>query len=443
MADTTNDLVIDPKTWFSNLYNLYESGLNGHKSDPIAQFRKKGFDELNTQDFPSRKNEDWKYTSVTPIISKKYLTPSSPVLVLQEASELSSLDAHSVSYVNGKLDGGLPSIEGVTIIKTEDALKVEAYRNWIYSQLEKNGGTTQNTFLPLNQAFASDGLFIKVDKNVEVDKPLYIQYDTILGGNEPFFVNPQLFIWMEQSSRLEIVERYESIDTSALYMTNTANRIEVLPNAKLLLLKIQHESFGAYQINNTIVNQHRDSTFYHYAVDTGGQIVRNNLSIELLGSNTETYMYGAFIGHKDQHIDNQTFIDHAVPHCQSNEMYKGILTDKARGVFNGKVLVRQDAQKTNAYQQSSSLVLSPTAIMDTKPQLEIFADDVKCSHGATIGHIDESSMFYLQSRGLNESQAKSLLKRAFISEVLDHIDNEDLRDFAYGFIEEKLNLMQI
>jgi Fe-S cluster assembly protein SufD len=187
----------------------------------------------------------------------------------------------------------------------------------------------------------------------------------------------------------------------------------------------------------------RDSNYSHYAFDLGGGIVRNNLSVSLLDSNTESHLYGAFIGFKDQHIDNQTFIDHAMPHCQSNEMYKGILLDKARGVFNGKVLVRQDAQKTNAFQQSSSLVLSPTAVMDTKPQLEIFADDVKCSHGATIGHLDESSVFYLNSRGLSENQAKSLLKRAFISEVVDHIENEDFKDLAYERIEAKLNLMNI
>jgi len=173
-------------------------------------------------------------------------------------------------------------------------------------------------------------------------------------------------------------------------------------------------------------------------LDLGGKTVRNNLSSHLQSSGTNTNLYGVYLAKGNQHIDNQSFIDHAHPHCESNELYKGIIDDKGRGVFNGKVNVRQDAQKTNAFQQNSSLVLSNTAIMDTKPQLEIFADDVKCSHGATIGQMDETSIYYLRTRGMSLEQARSMLQFAFVAEVLENFKLEAVKEKALAMMTEKL-----
>ena len=426
---------------FINMFQMYDSGLNGHRNEPISVLRRKGFELLTQEDFPTRRDEDWKYTSVTPIINKKFTDAPKVDVNIQPLN----FKTTSIVFSNGHLISALPSVNGMEVLTVADAMKNEGYKNWIEGQLGKTGGTARNTFLPLNQAFSSNGIFIKVNKNAEIELPLHIAYHhNNNSAEQAFFTSPQLFIWLEGGSNLTLIEEFTSADVqNATYFTNVANRIELGKNAKMVHLKLQNESFLAHMVNNTLVSQMRDSNYSHYALDLGGGIVRNNLSVSLLDSNTESHLYGAFIGYNDQHIDNQSFIDHAMPHCQSNEMYKGILTDRARGVFNGKVLVRQDAQKTNAFQQSSSLVLSPSAVMDTKPQLEIFADDVKCSHGATIGHLDESSVFYLNSRGLSERQAKSLLKRAFISEVVDHIENEELRDLAYERIEDKLNLMQL
>jgi Fe-S cluster assembly protein SufD len=426
---------------FINMFHLYDSALNGHRNEPISVLRREGFDMLTKEEFPSRRDEDWKYTSITPVINKKF-TNAPKVAIAGGAMDFNT---HFVSFSNGYLMNDLPEIDGVVVMTVSEALKNENYKAWIDGQLAKQGGTARNTFLPLNQAFGDSGIFIKVNKNCSVEKPIHISYLTKnTAPDQAFFTSPQLFVWMDSGSNATIIEEFTTTDIyNNSYFTNAANRIELGKNAALVHMKLQNESFDSHMINNTLVSQMRDSNYWHYAFDLGGGIVRNNLSVSLLDSNTESHLYGAFIGYKDQHIDNQSFIDHAMPHCQSNEMYKGILTDKSRGVFNGKVLVRQDAQKTNAFQQSSSLVLSPAAVMDTKPQLEIFADDVKCSHGATIGHLDESSVFYLNSRGLSERQAKSLLKRAFISEVVDHIENEDLRELAYERIEAKLNLMQI
>lgn len=426
---------------FINMFQLYDSGLNGHRNEPISLLRREGFEVLVKEEFPTRRDEDWKYTSVTPVINKKFNEAPKVNISLRPLS----FDTITVSFCNGHLMNALPEIEGAVIMTVAEALKNEGYKNWIQGQLAKQGGTSRNTFLPLNQAFGANGIFIKVNKNFNLETPIHISYQTKnTEADQAFFTSPQLFVWMEGGSNATIVEEFTTDDIHhTSYFTNAANRIELGKNAKLVHLKLQNESFASHMVNNTLVSQMRDSNYSHYALDLGGGIVRNNLSVSLLDSNTESHLYGAFIGYKDQHIDNQSFIDHAMPLCQSNEMYKGILTDKSRGVFNGKVLVRQDAQKTNAFQQSSSLVLSPSAMMDTKPQLEIFADDVKCSHGATIGHLDESSVFYLNSRGLSERQAKSLLKRAFISEVVDHIENDNLRELAYERIEAKLNLMQI
>jgi len=241
------------------------------------------------------------------------------------------------------------------------------------------------------------------------------------------------------SSEFSVIESYHSTSNKSKYFTNSANYIQVEDNAHVHHYRLQFESRSAYQVSNAIAIQARNSIYSNYSVDFGSRIVRNNISTEHMGPGVNTFYYGAYLGLDNQHIDSQTFIDHAVPHCESNEMYKGILSDKARGVFNGKVLVRQDAQKTNAYQQSSSLVLSDTAIMDAKPQLEIYADDVKCSHGATIGQLDQESVFYLKSRGLSDEGAKNLLQKAFLGDVILNFRFRPIIDKVLLMVDLKLS----
>jgi Fe-S cluster assembly protein SufD len=219
---------------------------------------------------------------------------------------------------------------------------------------------------------------------------------------------------------------------------NSGVAIYLGENAQLSHYRYQYDTASNYYVNNTRIFQDANSTYSSYVLDTGGKSVRNNLYTYLKGSNTNTNYYGGYLVSGKQHIDNQTFIDHAMPHCESNELYKGILDDRSSGVFNGKVMVRPDAQKTNAFQQNSNLVLSPDAKMNTKPQLEIYADDVKCSHGATVGQLDEQSMYYLRSRGLNKGEAKRLLQFAFIAEVVESFENDQMRDFAEQIVREKM-----
>jgi len=441
MISTDRDNKI--KGWIETLFQTYEAKLNGQKDQPITAFRKSAFDELMTEDFPNRRDEDWKYTNVTPILKVEYQQGSASEISKEQLDKYTfgGLDAYQIVIINGVINDDLSDIgpleNGLTLMPIADALKNESYSIKIDSLIGQKGGTEKNAFLRLNRSFAKNGYYIQSDRNTSIEKPVhFIHINT--KGVASHFSHPQMFIVGEKSSQVTVIESYHSTDGDAEYFTNSANFVEVADNANVNHYRLQFESESSFNINNTIVTQGRDSVYSNYAIDLGGKIVRNNLSTELKGSGTMTNYYGAYLGLGNQHIDNQTFIDHAVPHCDSNELYKGILSDKARGVFNGKVLVRQDAQKTNAFQQNSSLVLSDTAIMDAKPQLEIYADDVKCSHGATIGQLDESSIFYLKSRGLPDEAAKNLLQKAFVGDVVTNFPIESIKDDILNRIDFKL-----
>ncbi|MEM9886137.1 MAG: Fe-S cluster assembly protein SufD, partial [Bacteroidota bacterium] len=418
-------------------------GLNGHGNHPIAHFRRAGFEQFEAADFPTTRDEDWKYTSVKRIIQNKYRAATA--LDLQEESiadfTFPALNAVRLVFVNGILNEKLSKIgelpAALHIQSLDEALEKEENKAWVEEQIAQKGGTDKNAFIPMNLAFADNGFFIKIEKNTTFDRPIHLLHLSA-PSEEAHFSHPQFFLWAGKSSNLTVIESFQSTSETGSYFNNAAHWIDVADNAQVSYYRLQFENKEAFQVNNTIVRQGRDSVFSTYAVDLGGRMVRNNLSTELLASGTETNMYCAYLGDDRQHIDNQTFMDHAMPHCVSNELYKGILTDRARGVFNGKVLVRQDAQKTNAFQQNSSLVLSKTAVMDAKPQLEIYADDVRCSHGATIGQLDEGSIFYLKSRGIPEAKAKNLLQRAFVGEVIEAMKLKAVRERVLAKIEEKL-----
>lgn len=444
MSIISKDRDAKTKAWLELVFKAYEAGLNGMISHPITKFKKSAFLQLQAERFPTRKDEDWKYTNVGSIFKNSYQQGVSTQIDAAQIKEYTfeELDAVTVVIINGILDKSLSNLDelptGARLTTLEDALQDTTQAKLIDKLINQKGGTEVNTFLPMNQAFAKHGYLIEADSKAIIDKPFHFVYINTR-SDEPHFAHPQMFMNCNSSSQLTVIESYHSNDPEATYFSNSANYAHVGKNAKLDHYRLQYESKSAFQINNTIVTQERDSEYSNYAVDLGGKMVRNNLSTELLDSGTQTNYYGVYLGLDNQHIDNQTFIDHAMPHCQSNEMYKGILSDKARGVFNGKVLVRQDAQKTNAFQQSSSLVLSNDAVMDAKPQLEIYADDVKCSHGATIGQLDEQSVFYLKSRGLNDDAAKNLLQKAFLGEVVTEFKLDPIKERVLNKIDEKLS----
>ena len=425
---------------YRTLFDLKAQQLNGQKNHPLQTLRRQAMDRLADIGFPARKDEDYKYTYVTKIAKENYVEGKGAIIgenVLKQAS-FGALEAYQLVFVNGVLDANLSNIEnpvkGLTISTLKAGLDEETTQELIENSLNSEIGL--NAFVALNTALVQNGTFIHVAKGTIVDKPIHIMNITVSGG-QAIITNPQVLLVAEANSEVSLIETYSAVNDGT-YFTNALARFIVGQNAHVHHYKLQNESVNAFQINNSIATQDRDSTYSSYVLDLGGKTVRNNLSSHLQASGTNTNLYGVYLAKGNQHIDNQSFIDHAHPHCESNELYKGIIDEKGRGVFNGKVNVRQDAQKTNAFQQNSSLVLSDTAIMDTKPQLEIFADDVKCSHGATIGQLDESSMYYLRTRGMNEQKARAMLQFAFVAEVLENFKIDAVKEKALAMMEEKL-----
>jgi Fe-S cluster assembly protein SufD len=289
----------------------------------------------------------------------------------------------------------------------------------------------------LNTAFAQNGIYIDVPDGLVLDRPVHI-LNIAHTEAEPTVISPQKIIVAGENSKLTVIETFHHLTNSQqTYFTNTVTQLVLKRNAIVDHYRIQDEGENAYFINNTEIEQMRDSTYSSYVVDLGGKLVRNNLSSILKDSGTMTNFYGVYVGINKQHIDNQTFIDHAYPNCNSNELYKGILADKAKGVFNGKIIVRPDAQKTNAFQKNHSLVLSKTAKMNSKPQLEIYADDVKCSHGATIGQLNKEALYYMRSRGLSKKEAVSVLKQAFLTEITELFKIEPVREKVEQLLVDK------
>jgi len=435
----------DSSEKFIELFRLYENTLNGQKNYVGHTIQKTAIQRLgNEVDFPTSRNEDWKYTSVVKLLQPQYQQPQSVDIKTADISTFlfEGLDAYLLVFVNGKYNKILSSkdelskkiiVQDISAGLQEDGLTKATASEY----LNKWASEVNNSFMVLNTALAQNGIYIYVPDGLVVDRPIHI-LNIAHAEEEPTVISPQKIIVAGENSKLIIIETYHHLTNSQqTYFTNTVSQLVLKRNAIVDHYRIQDEGENAFFINNTEVDQMRDSTYSSYVVDLGGKLVRNNLSSILKDSGTSTNFYGIYVGINKQHIDNQTFIDHAYPNCNSNELYKGVLTDNAKGVFNGKIKVRPDAQKTNAFQKNHSLVLSKGASMNSKPQLEIFADDVKCSHGATIGKINEDALYYMRSRGLSKKEATSVLKQAFLTEITELIKIDPVREKVEQMLVDK------
>jgi Fe-S cluster assembly protein SufD len=430
---------------FMELFQHYETTLNGQKDYPGHIIQKKAMQRLsNDIPFPTISNEDWKYTNVADVLQPQYQQPKL-VDIAAEAIKpflLEGLDVYLLVFVNGKYNIELSSEDAVSkkiiVQAISTGLKKEGKTKATASEyLNKWASETNNSFRVLNTAFAQNGIYIDVPDGLVLDRPVHI-LNIAHTEAEPTVISPQKIIVAGENSKLTVIETFHHLTNSQqTYFTNTVTQLVLKRNAIVDHYRIQDEGENAYFINNTEIEQMRDSTYSSYVVDLGGKLVRNNLSSILKDSGTMTNFYGVYVGINKQHIDNQTFIDHAYPNCNSNELYKGILADKAKGVFNGKIIVRPDAQKTNAFQKNHSLVLSKTAKMNSKPQLEIYADDVKCSHGATIGQLNKEALYYMRSRGLSKKEAVSVLKQAFLTEITELFKIEPVREKVEQLLVDK------
>ena len=437
----------DFKERYISQFQNYENTLNGQTKTFLHELRKSAIASLNEMSFPTQKVEEWKYTNINPILKHNFIHPLSADKLSDTKNEIekylfSGFDYHLVVIVNGIYSEELSDIRNLpngVVVGSLDKISREN-PNLIKENFGKHV-KLQNAFNFLNAAYSNDGLVVIVPDNVVLDKPIQVLYLNGSNSDEMLSV-PRSFIFSGKNSEASIIANYKGFGSKA-YLSNNINEFVLEQNAHLNYYKVQNESANSYHIDLTDGYQNRDSVFNHLSLSFGGSIVRNDLASMLDDENIQTHYYGLYIGSKDQHIDNYTFVDHAKPNCESNELYKGILDDSARGVFTGRILVRQDAQKTNAYQSNKAVLLSAKAQVDTKPQLEIFADDVKCSHGAAIGRLDEVAYFYILSRGVPENLAKSMLIKAYASDVLDNVTIEEFKEQLNHMIFETLHTVEI
>ena len=427
------------KDWYIENFSIMENGLNGESKSPFHKIRKDAIAEFDKMGFPTTKSEDWKYTNIAPIFNFKFIPAGNVKVTKNDISKflVKGLKVNLLVFVNGKFSKELSDIQNHT-----EGIKIDSLANIIKSQPEilsehfAKYTKNDNGFIALNTAFAQDGFVIIIPGNVNIEEPVHIL--NINGDAENHVLSqPRNLVITGKNSSVKIIETYHSISESASF-SNVVTEVVTGENSHAELFKIQDENMSSFHINRTQVEQKKNSTFTSYSISLGNALTRNDINVVLNDENITSNLFGLYITEGTQHVDNHTLIDHAKPHCRSNESYKGVLNDKSRGVFNGKVFVRQDAQKTNAYQSNKAILLSKEATIDTKPQLEIYADDVKCSHGAAIGQLDEESVFYLRSRGIGEEQARAVLIRAFANDLFETIDSEPLHEHLNNLVFAKL-----
>lgn len=430
---------IRSKDWYISSFNRIEESLNGESKTPFHELRKKAISKFEEIDFPTTKNEEWKYTNIAPILKFNFrqVTGMKPSRKDIEKFLIPGLKVNLVVIINGSYAAGLSHF-----YKQPAGVRIESFKNTIENDpalLMKYFGryaAIDNGFTALNTAFASDGTVIIIPDGAVINEHIHILN---LSGSEGENVlsQPRNLVIAGKNSKVRIIESYHSL-SGLENLTNVVNEVIVGENADVEIYRLQDENMKSFHVNRTQAYQNRNSVFTHYSVTFGGNIVRNDTNTLLDAENCTGNLYGLYLTEGSQHVDNHTLIDHAKPHCQSNEMYKGVLNDSSKGVFNGKVFVRVDAQKTNAYQSNKAILLTSDAMIDTKPQLEIYADDVKCSHGAAIGQLDEEAVFYLRSRGIGEELARTVLIRAFANDIFETLSSEVLHDHLNHIVYAKL-----
>lgn len=432
----------NPKEWYLSSFNTFEKSLNGETAKDFHHLRKNAIEVFNVLDFPTTKNEEWKYTNVSPILNYKFAVPADRNKIALDEQDfelykISNLDAHIVVLINGFYDSEYSTLEklpkGVIVENLASAIK--NHPELIAGHLGKYV-KFENGFIALNTALTQDGVVIYVPDNIVIENPIHII--NITGSEEgQILAQPRNLVITGKNTEVKIVETYNSFGGDANF-NNNVTEIIAGENSHIDLYRIQNENQSSFNISRTQVEQKRNSTATIYTMTTGGALVRNDINSVLDDENCSCNLYGLYLIDGDQHVDNHTLIDHAKPNCRSNELYKGVLNDKSHAVFNGKVFVRKDAQKTNAYQSNKNILLSKDALVDTKPQLEIFADDVKCSHGATVGQLEDEALFYLRARGISKDNARSILIRAFANDIFDEIKIDALHDYLNEMVFEKL-----
>lgn len=414
---------------------------NQAEESAFFQLREEAFAEFDKNGFPTIKNEEWKYTNLKSIFDKNFkstcVSPASVKNLLVD-SVFNSIKANKLVFVNGSFNPELSSIiEKDSAIVISNLAKARKENAHVFdAHFGKYAKIENESLNAMNTALMSDGAFVYVPSNKKVENPIII-VNVVDSTDINVLSQPRNLVVLEKNAEACIVESYISAGLNASF-TNVVNEVYVNENAHLEHYKIQQQTGESYQNNYSQIFQEANTNINQVTLTLDGTMVRNNLHFYMNGKNCDTLLYGLYITEGSNHIDNHTRVDHAMPNCQSNELYKGIMKDKSTAVFNGKIMVHLDAQKTNAYQRNQNILLDPEATINTKPQLEIFADDVKCTHGATIGQLDEEPMFYLRSRGIPEDVARKMLLNAFADDIAEKIKIPELVSLLEQLIEEKL-----
>ncbi len=430
------------KNWYLSRFKDFENSLNGESAKPIHKLRKEAIENFSLLNFPTTHDEDWKYTSIAPLLSHNF-KPSDGISHLDENKIKKFLQykftTNVLIFVNGKFVKRLSKTKNLPqgVIADNMASAISSNSPVIKEHFNKYANNKEQIFTALSTAFTTDGAFIFVPDGKIVEEPIHILFITDSKG-EKILTQPRNLLVAGKNSQVSIIEHYASTNDD-IYFTNVITEIAAGEDSVIDIVKLQEESINSFHICRVEVNQERGSNFTSHSISLGGEIARNDINARFNDQGSECTLNGLYLLKGKQLYDSHTMIDHAKPYCNSHEHYKGILDDKSRGVFNGKVLVRQDAQKTNAFQENKNIILSDDALVNTKPQLEIFADDVKCSHGATVGQLDNDSLFYLKSRGIGKEKALSILIHAFASDIIKSIKAETVKNYLENILEKTFN----
>jgi len=434
--------VIQAKDHYAAEFERVAAGLAGHSVPWLRELRQQAIARFVDRGFPTPRDEDWKYTRTTAIEKRKFSHAAGRefAMDMERVDELLQAEsaAQRLVFINGRYFPALSRMdalpEGAAAVSLNDVLNRRP--DELQGLLGGVVDTQRHPFAALNSAFADDGVFLALARGTMVEQPIHVVFISTV-AHEGHVSHPRLVVKADDNSHAVLVERHIALDDT-VYFTNVVTEIDLGKNAALDYYRLQEESAKAFHISGVHVRQDRDSRFDAHTVTLGSALVRNDVDVRLAAPGAHCELNGLYLAGGRQHVDTHTRVDHLQPHGTSNEFYKGILDGHARSVFNGKVIVHPDAQKTDARQSNKNLLLSVDAEADTKPELEIYADDVKCSHGATVGQLDADSVFYLRSRGLDETAARNLLTFAFAREIIEQVKVPTLRSYLDQAVMQRL-----
>jgi len=423
------------------LQNAFER--QASHSGNLDTFHSENWKNFSEWGLPAIKHEEWRYARIRNVFNDKMILNGSTSLNADNIKTHlleGNLSKNAIVFINGVYNASLSTItepENQLVVKSLSAAAEDEDAAFVKANLGHSQNYHRDGINALNAAFAAGGVYIKVKKGKRIEHPVVVYHltDTSSGF---VFSQPRVLVNVEAAAEVVLLETYNKLGNDES-LTNEVFEICASQDAIVHYVKIQNEGKDANHAGTTHIRQLEKCVTHAVTLTLSGKLVRNNLNMVMEAANSESHMYGLYLLNGETLADNHTIVDNQQPNCLSNELYKGIMDEKSTGVFNGKIFVRQDAQKTNAYQSNKNILISENASANTKPQLEIFADDVKCSHGCTIGKLDQDAMFYLKTRGISEQNARALLLHAFAIDILDQIKNEEIRNYADKLISERLS----